>query len=127
MVEHIITLNDWINETSISKFISHHHNEGNNKPTSILINGKGSLNKFVSGDGTYMTPRAHFLVNKGHKYRFRVINAGFLYCPIQFSIDNHNLTIISSDGTLVEPVEVQNFFIYAGNKHSEIGKIFLDY
>ena len=113
--EHIISVNDWINETSISKFVNHHHNDGNNKPTSILINGKGSLLKFVLNEVTYETPRAQFKVKQGFRYRFRIINSGFLYCPIQISIDNHNLTVIATDGRLVDPVEIQNFIIYAGN------------
>jgi FtsP/CotA-like multicopper oxidase with cupredoxin domain len=116
LVEHIITVNDWINETALTKFISHHHNDGDNKPTSILINGKGAFHKFITQNGdTFTTPRAQFSVKHGYRYRFRVINAGFLYCPIQISIDNHNLTIIATDGRLVEPVEIQNFIIYAGN------------
>ena len=114
--EHIIILNDWVNETTVSKFTNYHHNEGNNKPTSILINGKGSALKFTDKNGNiHETPRAQFNVKAGYRYRFRIINAGFLYCPLQFSIDNHNLTIISTDGHLVEPVEVENFIIYAGN------------
>ena len=39
--EHVITVNDWLNNTSIEKFAGHHHNDGDNKPRSILINGKG--------------------------------------------------------------------------------------
>ena len=63
LVEHIITVNDWINETSITKFISHHHNDGDNKPTSILINGKGAFHKFITQSGdTFTTPRAQFSV-----------------------------------------------------------------
>ena len=114
--EHIIILNDWVNETTVSKFTNYHHNEGNNKPTSILINGKGSAFRFTDKNGNiHETPRAQFNVKAGYRYRFRIINAGFLYCPLQFSIDNHNLTIISTDGHMVEPVEVENFIIYAGD------------
>ena len=114
--EHIISVNDWINTTAITKLIQHVDNDGNNKPDSLLINGKGAFFKFVSQNGVvYQTPRAQFKVKQGFRYRFRIINSGFLYCPIQISIDNHNLTVIATDGRLVDPVEIQNFIIYAGN------------
>ena len=42
----------------------------------------------------------------GKKYRFRLISNAILNCPMKFSIDNHNLTIIASDGRPLEPYEV---------------------
>jgi L-ascorbate oxidase len=122
--EHVIVLNDWINETSISKFAGHHHNDGDNKPNSILINGKGILKQFNSNNNNessiIYTPRALFYVESNKKYRFRLINAGILYCPIEFSIDNHNLSIISSDGKYLELYEVESLIIYAGERYDFI-------
>ena len=119
--EHVIVLNDWINETSISKFAGHHHNDGDNKPNSILINGKGILKQFNSNNLSIIyTPRALFYVESNKKYRFRLINAGILYCPIEFSIDNHNLSIISSDGKYLELYEVESLIIYAGERYDFI-------
>ena len=114
--EHIITLNDWINDTAIAKFSGHHHNDGDNKPSSILINGKGTLAVFHDPESKIelRTPRAIFSVKKGEKYRFRLINAGILYCPLEFSIDNHKLTVIAADGSYLEPFEVDSLVIYAG-------------
>jgi FtsP/CotA-like multicopper oxidase with cupredoxin domain len=122
--EHVIVLNDWINETSISKFAGHHHNDGDNKPNSILINGKGILKQFNLNNNNessiIYTPRALFYVESNKKYRFRLINAGILYCPIEFSIDNHNLSIISSDGKYLELYEVESLIIYAGERYDFI-------
>lgn len=113
--EHIMSVNDWINNTAITKFANHIHADGNNKPDSLLINGRGSYFKFTTHNGSsFQTLRAQFKVKQGFRYRIRVINGGFLYCPIQISIDSHNLTIIATDGNLVEPVTIQNFVIYAG-------------
>jgi len=113
--EHIISVNDWTNNTAITKFVNHIYDDGNNKPDSLLINGKGAYYVFNQVNGTsHQTSRAQFKVQQGFRYRIRVINAGFLYCPIQISIDNHNLTIIATDGNLVNPVTIQNFVIYAG-------------
>lgn len=42
---------------------------------------------------------------QGRKYRFRLINAGYLNCPIEISIDKHNLTVFNSDGNDFIPEE----------------------
>lgn len=112
--EHVITMNEWTNETAIAKFAGHHHNDGDNKPSSILINGKGVLVKFRGGTNYVETPSAEFKVAHGKVYRFRLINAGILYCPIEFSIDGHNLIVIASDGRYLETKEVESLVIYAG-------------
>lgn len=44
------------------------------------------------------------LISQGYKYRFRVINAEFLNCPIELSVDGHNITVIASDGYDLEPI-----------------------
>lgn len=45
-----------------------------------------------------------FYIVQGKRYRFRLINAGFLNCPITMSIDNHTFTMIATDGYNVQPV-----------------------
>ena len=37
------------------------------------------------------------------RYRFRIVSAVNLHCPIQFSIEDHLMTIISSDGAYIHP------------------------
>ena len=118
--EHVIIVNDWLNETAIEKFVQHHHSSGDNKPEAILINGRGVYYQYQTNlKGMNETPQAVFTVQKGYRYRFRLINAASLYCPIKISIDNHNLTIISTDGHDIEPYEVTNLIIFAG-KHQII-------
>lgn len=43
-------------------------------------------------------------VAQGLRYRFRLVNAGFLNCPLELSIDNHTLLVVASDGADVKPV-----------------------
>ena len=107
--EHVIILNDWFDETIISKFaFNHHGTTDNDKPTAILINGRG----FDSRENN--TPLAVFNVQKGFRYRFRLINSGVTFCPIQFMVDNHTLTVISTDGKSVEPEEFHAVTLHAG-------------
>lgn len=61
-------------------------------------------------------PRSEFFVEKGKRYRFRIINAGFLFCPLEFSIEDHKLTLIATDGNPIQPVDVPSFIILAGER-----------
>lgn len=63
-----------------------------------------------------LIPFEVFYVNENNKYRFRLINAEFLNCPMEFSVDSHNLTIFSSDGNDIKPIEVSSFVSYAGER-----------
>lgn len=123
---HTMVVLDWTHKTSLEKFMHHHHSDGSNKPDSLLVNGLGY---FESKNGTNSIPAARFRVQqvyiyhafyifivinqvKGFRYRFRVISAEFLNCPIEISIDNHTLTMIASDGNDFQPVEGKYFIYY---------------
>lgn len=38
-----------------------------------------------------------------------MINSGYLNCPIEVNIDNHDMLVISSDGKDIEPVQGKKF------------------
>ncbi|XP_310270.3 uncharacterized protein LOC1271472 [Anopheles gambiae] len=68
-------------------------------------------------------PLKVFHVDKGRRYRFRLINAEFLNCPVELSIENHNLTVIASDGFGIQPLEdLGSFVSYAGERFDFIVK-----
>ncbi|EEZ98364.1 laccase 1 isoform X1 [Tribolium castaneum] len=114
---HVITILDWTKEDGTDKFMSHIHNDGDNKPDTILVNGFGRFKHFVGADNsTVFVPTARFTVEQGYRYRFRVINAGFLNCPIEVSIDNHTLSVISTDGSDFNATEVDSLVTYAGER-----------
>jgi FtsP/CotA-like multicopper oxidase with cupredoxin domain len=110
--EHVITVNDWANVTALENFLNNIYLE----PSAILINGRGALETFFDATtgNTYQTPRSVFKVAHGKRYRFRLISSGYLYCPMEFSIDGHNLTLIATDGNPIQPIQVQSIIIYAG-------------
>ncbi|XP_066252634.1 uncharacterized protein [Euwallacea similis] len=116
--EHTMVLIDWEKVTGVEKFLNHHHSVGNNKPLTLLVNAMGRNRGFSYDDNnaTYYTPLARFMVDQGYRYRFRVINAGFLNCPVEVSVDNHTITVISSDGGDVAPVEADSLVTYAGER-----------
>ncbi|XP_059481594.1 uncharacterized protein LOC132200266 [Neocloeon triangulifer] len=112
--EHTIVLNDWYHEATVGKFVAHHFGNGDNKPPSILVNGKGRL--WMSNDSAPQMPLQNFQVTKGKKYRFRLINSGFNNCPMELSVDNHTLAIIASDGFSLQPTSVDSLVSYAGER-----------
>lgn len=65
---------------------------------------------------TRQIPLQVYYVNKDNKYRFRLINAEFLNCPMEVSVDNHTLLVIASDGSEIEPIEVDTLVTYAGER-----------
>ncbi|XP_076296818.1 uncharacterized protein LOC143217023 [Lasioglossum baleicum] len=115
--EHVIQILDWTHELGIDKFLHHHYSGGDNKPPSILINGLGRFTNAPSGNNASAAmPVATFLVKQNVRYRFRLINAEFLNCPVELSIDNHTMTVISSDGRDIEPVHGKTLVSYAGER-----------
>ena len=46
--EHAMLVHDWLVELSINRFAHHHQAGGDNKPRSMLINGKSELRYFKS-------------------------------------------------------------------------------
>ena len=112
MQNHVIVLNEWTSipfETIYGPFL---HDALYNTVTSILINGKGQIVK--SDTPSLAVPLASFFVEQGLRYRFRVILNGIQHCPMEFSIESHNLTVIASDGNPIEPCTVQSIFITSG-------------
>ena len=60
---------------------------------------------------------SEFTVNSGETYRFRLIGAqaNFLF---RFSIDSHKLTVVSTDGYFIEPIDnVDYIIIHSGERY----------
>lgn len=119
--DHVMIVTDWIHELSVAMFTDHHHAKGDNKPPTLLINALGRFKIFGNETSRpkYMKA-ARFNVEQGYRYRFRVINAEFLNCPIELSVDGHNITIIASDGYDLEPINATSLVTYAGERYDFI-------
>ncbi|RVE44181.1 hypothetical protein evm_011175 [Chilo suppressalis] len=118
--EHTMIVTDWIHELSVAMFTNYHHSSGDSKPPNLLINGFGRFKFFNDSAKPIYMKAARFNVEQGFKYRFRVINAEFLNCPIELSVDNHNITIIASDGYDLEPITATSLVTYAGERYDFI-------
>ncbi|KAG0728602.1 Laccase-3 [Chionoecetes opilio] len=88
-------LTDWLDGLGIAKFVNHHHTEHDNKPYTLLVNGRGK---------------------HGKRHRFRALSNSIQNCPIVISIDNHTLVPITTDGHPIQPIEVDSLTIYGGER-----------
>nr|BAJ06131.1 laccase 1 isoform S [Nephotettix cincticeps] len=128
--EHIITVTDWTHQSSMDKYISHVQGRGTNKGDVFLVNGQGRF--YNNTQRLTDTPLAVFKVQKGRRYRFRLINSGVMNCPTEMYIDKHNVTYISSDGYDFDPVVADSLVSYAGerwdfvlNANQEVGNYWI--
>lgn len=141
--EHTLSLLDWQSESSLNLFVRIHSTLGyfpdigvGTVPTqqdslylrthsadgievgpvpywSGLINGQGRHD-----DNTFSI-LSTFEVEAGRSYRFRLIGAQSLYA-YKFSIDDHQLHLIASDGQFIEGETVDYIIIHTGERYDFI-------
>lgn len=114
---HIIILNDWFTSgTAQDKLDAFKYDRKNlANPEAILINGRGTFKEATS---EHMAIQKNvFKVIRNKRYRFRLINAGVVACPLQISIQDHTFSVISSDGQALKPEnDVEALTLFAGFK-----------
>ncbi|KAK7202641.1 Cupredoxin [Myxozyma melibiosi] len=90
-------------------------------PDNALINGAGYYNcsgEDVDGTCTQSEAKRNVLYfKKGATYRLRVINVGAL-SSIEFSVDNHKLTIVEGDAVLTDHYEVDSLHVAVAQRYS---------
>lgn len=86
------------------------------KAQSGLFNGRGRYYYDFKSDSHNSAPLTVYRVKHGSIYRFRVIAVGDLY-PFRISVDDHLITVVSSDGYPIQPVTVESFIINPGERY----------
>ncbi|XP_069100902.1 uncharacterized protein [Argopecten irradians] len=131
--EHILTLTDWNHDgdAELSEMKQFHNDFKDRIPLQFpkaaddsyfaklrfhsgLINGRGRFYD-PKTDVHNGAPLSVFSVEPNKEYRFRIINAGMVF-PFRFSVDNHTLVAIASDGYDFEPVVVDALDIFPGER-----------
>ncbi|XP_050344675.1 uncharacterized protein LOC126769837 [Nymphalis io] len=78
---------------------------------SLLINGKGNTPESLDA------ALSKFTVEYGKRYRFRLAyGGGFKSCPVNFSIDQHVLTLIALDGHRIKTEIVSSIKLGRGER-----------
>jgi FtsP/CotA-like multicopper oxidase with cupredoxin domain len=91
-------------------------------PDSPLITGLGRYNCTAAPPGSKCKsnqPLAVYSVKKNKKYRFRIINSAADGVFV-FSIDQHKLKVIESEGIYVKPTIIEKLPINVGQRYSVI-------
>ncbi|RIB08213.1 Multicopper oxidase [Gigaspora rosea] len=122
--EYVVTLTDWYHQTSadlLALFLAPGYSGGNPVPDAGLISGKGQFN--CDAKPGYACKKdsdlAVYKVQKGKKYRFRIINtSGEAF--FVFSIDGHKMKVIEVEGTYVQPFEVTKLPLHIAQRYSVI-------
>ncbi|XP_073819695.1 multicopper oxidase 3 [Musca autumnalis] len=105
---------DLIEHTLVIQDIA--YNADMTRPRNIVINGKGRnhLNSWADNDSRHRYERLN--VSPGMRYRMRVISNGVFNCPLEFSIENHRMLMISTDGNDLQPVYADKFFMTSAER-----------
>ncbi|KAJ7626741.1 multi-copper oxidase [Mycena rosella] len=121
--EHVIILSDIYNAPAadlLTEYLNSNPMETVPEPVpdSSTINGQG---QFVDCDAwPHHTCTGGSFYNlsltPNKTYRLRLINTGS-FAAIRFSVDGHNLTVISADGTPVEPVTVDRVMVQVAQRY----------
>ncbi|CAG9803373.1 unnamed protein product [Chironomus riparius] len=111
--QHVLFASDWMHD------FSDNYLPGMAKRSalteSLLINGRG---RFLNPTGNYTdSPLSIFYVQKGKKYRFRLINSATNVCPYQFQIEKHNFTIIATELSYIKPFVADTLHYLSGERY----------
>ena len=86
----------------------------------------------VDGDYTSYNDYQIFEVEPGKRYRFRSYDTSMFSCQMQLSVDEHVMTLLSTDGYPVHPYEVDSVYMDSGdrwdfviNANKEVGNYWL--
>lgn len=71
----------------------------------------------TTGRSTTGTPLEVFRVERGQRYRFRLVNSVSHVCPVQLEVENHSLLVIASDSFDLQPVAVDSLVSNSGERY----------
>lgn len=121
--EHEILLYDWLPELAMTRYVFLMHQLFDiSLPRNVLVNGRGrgynvtDPYNLVESAVTAQTPLEVLHVQKDRKYRLRFVSAAPL-CPLQVSVDEHQLIVIAVDGMPLEPRTVDAFIVHPGARY----------
>ncbi|CRK96923.1 CLUMA_CG010348, isoform A, partial [Clunio marinus] len=112
----LIVLSDWKHELAETHFPGLRTQSGGLQPANLLVNGKGTTRHLDARKSTTGTPLAVYYVQKNRRYRFRLVNAGGLTCPVLLEIEGHKMTVIASDSNDLQPTTVSQLVSNAGER-----------
>ncbi|KAK8384269.1 hypothetical protein O3P69_009199 [Scylla paramamosain] len=102
--------------TTFSRPLTRAFPQDQDKPHTLLINGRGRFLTHKRGNEEATTPLHEVTVKAGKRHRFRTLSNSIRNCPIVISVDNHTLLVIAADGHPIQPITVDSLTIYGGER-----------
>ncbi|XP_043254604.1 laccase-3-like [Colletes gigas] len=113
--KHLVFLSDWMHELSLERVPGWYRHDIGQTAQNILINGRGNWVDPVTKKSTNASISV-YEVEKGKRYRFRIINSFSTVCLAEYRIENHKCTVIAQDGANVKPITVDTVITSAGER-----------
>ncbi|KAK6811836.1 hypothetical protein RU639_012391 [Aspergillus parasiticus] len=111
----ILYLSDWSHRTADSLYSSA---ETDGEPT-LATGLMNATNIWVKENNQTVGSRFNMNVTEGQSYRLRLLNPG-MSNPFRFMIDDHILTVISTDFVPIEPYNTTSVLIGVGQRYDVI-------
>nr|AON96381.1 laccase 1 [Coptotermes formosanus] len=112
--EHTLMILDWMNTTAEERFPGLSRREPGQIPVTFLLEGRGRPKTGLP------VPYKEVWVERGKRFRLRLVGGLCTVCGVQFSIEGHDMTLIATDGTPVNPVTVRSVVIFSGERYDVV-------
>ncbi|XP_011300918.1 L-ascorbate oxidase isoform X2 [Fopius arisanus] len=117
--DNVIFISDWFHSAAMNHWPGTDVRDVGQVPDNLLINGRGKWFNSTANETTD-TPLAVINVESNRRYRFRMINGLSWTCSIQMTIQDHDMTLIATDGEAIIPIAVTTINSYAAERYDFI-------
>ncbi|KAK9331793.1 Cupredoxin [Lipomyces starkeyi] len=121
--DQVVLISDWYHGLSqgyLADYLASGNEDTEPVPDNGLINGAAYFNcALTPGDSCYQQDanRTIFNFERDKTYRLRVINTG-AFAEINFSVDEHPLTLVEGDGVLIQPTTLHKLAVAVAQRYS---------
>ncbi|KAK9376557.1 Cupredoxin [Lipomyces chichibuensis] len=121
--DQVVLISDWYHglaEGYLADYLAPGNENTEPVPDNGLINGAAFFNcSLTPGASCYQQDanRTIFNFEQDKTYRLRVINTG-AFAEINFSIDEHPLTLVEGDGVLIQPTTLHKLAVAVAQRYS---------
>ncbi|KAJ8098292.1 Cupredoxin [Lipomyces tetrasporus] len=121
--DQVVLVSDWYHGIAVgymSEYLAPNNENAEPVPDNGLINGAAYFDCSLTPDDTCYQQDANrtvFAFERDKTYRLRVINTG-AFAEINFSVDEHPLTLVEGDGTLIQPTTLHKLKVAVAQRYS---------
>ncbi|CAH1400298.1 unnamed protein product [Nezara viridula] len=95
--EHVVVIQDWTSTPAEHLIPGYSSGRISQMPSTYLINGRA---QYYLKNSSLSLPLSEFIIEKGKRYRFRLVGSTCLTCAVGVIFQGHRVLAISADGGL---------------------------